>query len=207
MSAAWDLDIPATEKMVLLCLCDFASDGGGNCWPSVNTMAARCSTSGRTVQRAIRSLETRGILDTNQRMGTSSTYRITLRQPVTPDKMSPLTNTTQTPDTVSPKPLRTTNNKKHKHAIPANWWPKEFGKNTKSRRIVDSWSEDELAEQVERFTAHHTKVGSEWECWQSAWSTWVLNSKNFKPRQAPAQQQRGGSLADIGNEVRQLYGY
>lgn len=203
MSAAWDLDIPATEKMVLLCLCDFASDGGGNCWPSVGTLAARCSTSGRTVQRAIRSLEARGILDTNQRMGTSSTYRITLRHSVTPDKMSPLTNTTQTPDTVSPKPSRTTNNKKQKHAIPANWWPEQFGANSKSRRIVDGWSDDELATQVEAFTAHHTKVGSKFECWQSAWSTWVLNSEKFKPRQ-PAQS-RGGSLADIGDEVRRMF--
>lgn len=203
MSAAWDLDIPATEKMVLLCLCDFASDSGGNCWPSVGTMAARCSTSGRTVQRAIRSLEARGLLDTNQRMGTSSTYRITLRHSVTPDKMSPLTNATQTPDTVSPKPSRTTTNKKQKHAIPANWWPEQFGASSKSRRIVDGWSDDELATQVEAFTAHHTKVGSKFECWQAAWSTWVLNSEKFKPRQ-PANQ-RGSSLADIGNEVRQLY--
>lgn len=204
MAAAWETDLPSTEKMVLLCLCNFASDDGGNCWPSVAKLADLCSTSERTVQRAIRSLETRGILDTNQRLGTSSQYRINPRQIVTPVKMTPPTQCHLTPDTVSPKPSRTTNNKKHKRAIPANWWPEEFGPNTKSRRIVDSWSEDELATQVEAFTAHHTKVGSKFECWQSAWSTWVINSEKFKPRQT---QQRGSSLADIGDEVRQLYGY
>lgn len=207
MAAAWETDIPSTEKMVLLCLCNFAGDEGGNCWPSVATLATMCSTSERTVQRAIRSLESRGILDTNHRLGTSSKYRINPRQIVTPDKVSPPTQCHLTPDTVSPKPSRTTSNKKQKHAMPANWWPEQFGPRTKSRAIVDSWSADDLAEHVERFTAHHTKIGNKFECWQAAWSTWVLNTKNFQPRQAPAQQQRGGSLADIGNEVRQLYGY
>lgn len=201
MSVAWDLDIPATEKMVLLCLCDFASDGGGNCWPSVNTMAARCSTSGRTVQRAIRSLETRGILDTNQRMGTSSTYRINLRQSVTPDKMSPLTNTTQTPDTVSPKPSRTTNNKNTKRAsgIPDGWRPDDFGSQSKCRGIVQAWSQDELETNIEHFTAHHRAKGSKFLDWQDAWKTWVLNSRRWSPKpfakDGRAANDSGGFLA------------
>lgn len=203
MSAAWDLDIPSTEKMVLLCLCDFASDEGGNCWPSMATIAGRCSTSERTVQRAIRALETRGILDTSQRLGTSSRYRIHPRQIVRGDKMSGVTKTTKTPDTVSPKPSRTINNKT-KRAIPANWQPEVFGPGSKSRRIVDGWDADDLATQTEAFIAHHVKVGSKFECWQSAWSTWVLNSEKFKPRAPPG---RGGSMAEIGDEVRRMYGY
>jgi hypothetical protein len=38
MASAWELDIPSTEKMVLLCLCDFSGDEGV-CWPSVPTIA------------------------------------------------------------------------------------------------------------------------------------------------------------------------
>jgi hypothetical protein len=31
----WELDLPPSEKLVLLKLADFADDGGGNAWPSV----------------------------------------------------------------------------------------------------------------------------------------------------------------------------
>ena len=49
MAAAWELDIPATEKMVLLCLCDYAN-GDGMCWPGAETMGRRCSLTERTVR-------------------------------------------------------------------------------------------------------------------------------------------------------------
>lgn len=298
MSAAWELDIPTSNKMVLLALADCANDDGV-CWPGINHLVRKCSVGERTVQRAIKELAAAGHITRQEVPGKGCRYavhpkdsaavqvfhyvykttnietgeyyigartcygeplddayvgsgewvkdqdksalskevislhgsrselaeaeteeirahianaecknkRVSAPANLAPRNLDAPQNGARTPAKSAGKPSRTTNNKKHKHAIPANWWPKEFGKNTKSRRIVDSWSDDELAEQVERFTAHHTKVGSEWECWQSAWSTWVLNSKNFKPRQAPAQQQRGSSLAEIGNEVRQLYGY
>ena len=41
MSIAWDMDIPSTEKMVLLCLCDYADDNGRSCYPAISTLAKR----------------------------------------------------------------------------------------------------------------------------------------------------------------------
>jgi len=53
LSAAWDLDIPSTEKMVLMCLCDHANDDGV-CWPSVETLCRKTSKGERTVQAALK---------------------------------------------------------------------------------------------------------------------------------------------------------
>ncbi|MFN3474066.1 MAG: hypothetical protein ACK4ZW_08480 [Blastomonas sp.] len=63
--------------------------------------------------------------------------------------------------------------------IPDDWQPSEFGPDTKSREIVDSWTEKILAHQLEHFAAHHRKRGDKFKDWQAAWSTWVLNSRKF----------------------------
>lgn len=118
MSQAWELNLPQTEKMVLLCLCDHANDNG-ECWPSIDTLARKCSVSDRTIQRTIRKLVSDGVLTAEMSNGRkANSYRIDLSQPrhsVTPtechpDTVSPLTPTmtTSNPDTVSPEPLRTT---------------------------------------------------------------------------------------------------
>lgn len=79
MAAAWELPIPSTEKMVLMCLCDYANDDGSNCWPSVPTLARKCSKGERTVQGAIQSLERLGYLTATIRSGTSSSYQLNPR--------------------------------------------------------------------------------------------------------------------------------
>ena len=108
MSIAWDMDIPSTEKMVLLCLCDYADDNGRSCYPAISTLAKRTSKNARTVQRALRWLEKSKICVSNTRAGTSTDYTINLAAFVTHDKMSPLTKTTQRGDTTPPNPSRTT---------------------------------------------------------------------------------------------------
>ena len=106
MAAAWELPIPATEKMVLLCLCDHANDEGV-CWPSIDRLAGKCSTSDRTIQRTLKALVARGILavDVGGGKGRSSRYFIN------PDKLSPMAANPDiddaNPDTVSPEPSRT----------------------------------------------------------------------------------------------------
>lgn len=111
MTWAWETEIPATEKMVLLCLCDHANDDG-QCWPSMARIARKCSVTDRTVQRAIKNLRELGILHTEGEPGKTLKFHITPRHSVTPDTASPPTMTTRppthsrrTPDTVSPKPL------------------------------------------------------------------------------------------------------
>jgi len=64
-------------------------------------------------------------------------------------------------------------------SIPDDWKPCEFTPGTKSRAVVDGWPPGELETQAEHFQAHHRKKGDRFVDWQSAWSTWVLNNRNF----------------------------
>ncbi|MES2782936.1 MAG: helix-turn-helix domain-containing protein [Pseudomonadota bacterium] len=108
MTAAWDMDIPSTEKMVLLCLCDYADENGKSCYPSIATLAKRTSKNARTVQRALRWLEKSKICDSHERAGTSTNYTLNLDAFVRGDKMSGVTKTTPRGDTTPPNPPRTT---------------------------------------------------------------------------------------------------
>ena len=189
MASAWDLDIPSTEKMVLMCLCDFANDDGGNCWPSIATLARKCSKSERTVQGAVRWLEDNGYLKTCDQVGKRRDYLLNPRKICTPAESAP-------------KPSRTTNNKntQRAHVLPDDWKPEQFGQGSKSREVIEGWSPDELAAQVEHFTAHHRGKGNRFIDWQDAWGTWVLNSRRFNPqRRAPpaSNDQSGGMAATI----------
>lgn len=53
MSNAWKADLPPTNKLILLALCDWANDNGGSVHPSIETVAKKVGCSSRTVQRII----------------------------------------------------------------------------------------------------------------------------------------------------------
>ena len=91
MNWAWSQHLPPTLKLVLMALAD-AADDGGDCWPSVRTLAAKCCTSQRTVQRVLKDFEVRGLLLVTPRFNavgrqSSNAYRLDLAYP---DKLSPL---------------------------------------------------------------------------------------------------------------------
>lgn len=77
MSAVWELDIPATEKMVLLALADNANDEG-LCWPAIKTIARKCSRSERAVQYAVKALEALGLLKVDVLHGKTHRFWVTL---------------------------------------------------------------------------------------------------------------------------------
>ena len=200
MTVVWELDLPPGEKLVLLALADQANDDGRNCWPAVETICKRSGQGERTVRRALQSLESKGLLTRHHREGTSTQYHIHPCQIGTPAKTAPLPKTTKTPAKLAPKPSRTTitiQKEAREHKIPADWQPSQFGKGTKSRKIVDGWPPDELAGRVEHFTAHHRARGTKFTNWQHAWSTWVLNSAKFGgQKNGNANWASGGASAD-----------
>lgn len=63
MAAAWRLNLPATRKLALLALADWANDEGGSLYPSVSAVAERCSVSRRTAQRLLHDLVATGWLE------------------------------------------------------------------------------------------------------------------------------------------------
>ena len=103
MNAAWELQMPAGQKFVLVALCDQASDSG-ECFPSIATIARRCSMGERSVQRHIRDLEYAGYIERIERIGRSTIYRINPRQIGTPANLAPPPKTAKTPANLAPTP-------------------------------------------------------------------------------------------------------
>lgn len=106
MTQVWDLDLGATETLVMLCLADFASDDGRNCFPSLATIAHRARCTERHAMRVIQALEERGLVDVARTEGRVNHYRVhvveqasTRDTGVTRDEMSPVTSETPTRDT------------------------------------------------------------------------------------------------------------
>lgn len=81
MAAVFELEIPAREKLVLLAMADHARDDGTGCYPSIGLLARKTSQTRRGVQKIMRRLEEQYSLlkPTQLRVGTSTEYRITLK--------------------------------------------------------------------------------------------------------------------------------
>lgn len=104
MTAAWKAALPTTRKIVLLALCDNANDQG-ECYPSIPTIANKCSLTERVVYKCLDDLERSGYVKRETRSGRSTIYHIT--NPCTwftPEPCSPLNNVQDTPEPRSPTP-------------------------------------------------------------------------------------------------------
>ena len=180
MSDIWETSFPPTDKLVFLALADCANDEG-LAWPSIATIARKSGVSERTVQRSIRLAEKAGLIRREEVKGKGCKYWFNPRHSVTPDKVAPVTNEALTPDTVSPKPSRTIIKKNiPPHEIPDDWEPQPFGAGTTSKKIVDGWPPGELEFQADKFRSNHGSKNNRFADWQKAWSTWVLNSREFR---------------------------
>ena len=69
MSLVWEMELPTSEKMVLLVIADHADDQGENAWPSMATIARKASLSERQAQRLVKSLTKSGLLQVEDQMG------------------------------------------------------------------------------------------------------------------------------------------
>ena len=74
---AFQVHLPPREKFVLVALADNA-DHAGSCYPSLETLAGKTSMSVRTVQRALRDLETLGALVVERHGGRGRSSRYTI---------------------------------------------------------------------------------------------------------------------------------
>jgi hypothetical protein len=81
MGAVFELEISASEKLVLLAMADHARDDGTGCYPSVETLARKTSQTRRGVQKIMRKLEeNRGLIEPSKvsRGRRTTEYRIIL---------------------------------------------------------------------------------------------------------------------------------
>ncbi len=110
MTAAWKIDLPASPKLVLLAMCDWANDEGASLFPSVGKVAVRASMSERNAKRVLHTLIEAGWLSVvgnsmGGKPGMTRQYQLNaaaiLRGSVDPtdDKLSPVTNPSERGDT------------------------------------------------------------------------------------------------------------
>jgi len=83
MRTVYEKDVEASMQRVLLVLADHANDDG-QCWPSIGKIAWKLNISERTIMRALKSLEERGVVTVERRQGYASVY--TLHLSALPDK-------------------------------------------------------------------------------------------------------------------------
>jgi hypothetical protein len=106
MTQVWDLDLPDSEKIVLLALADSANDEG-HCWPSMASLVRKCSKSDRTIQAAVRSLVEAKHLTRREVLGKGCNYTVHPRRDFAPEEISPPKTLPLTPEAASDKPSRT----------------------------------------------------------------------------------------------------
>ena len=102
---AWQqTGIPPLEKLVLLALAERHNKDTGKCYPSMTLMAEDTGMSRRSVMRAIRGLEERGLITCDRTYGKSTFYHLHIGKltiETTGDRESPVTESHQLPVTES----------------------------------------------------------------------------------------------------------
>lgn len=101
MAACWPLQMPPTQKAVLISLADNANDHG-ECWPSIPTIVARTCLGERTVHGAIKWLEAHGALVADRSNGRHTRYTVTPATFQPPQEMRPRSSRTPAGDAVEP---------------------------------------------------------------------------------------------------------
>lgn len=203
MTEVWAVSLPDSEKLVLLALADCANDEG-LCWPSMATLARKCSKSDRTVQASIKRLVASGHMSRSEVPGKGCRYII---HPTTeaasppkrlrPEAPSPPKGTTPTPEAASDKPSRTITSqeasppsstrkrepKLKPFRLPDGWEPSRFADGTVAREIVDrrgpEWARSAL-ELFRNWAANaEDKDGKGRKLnWQLAFANWIIEQDN-----------------------------
>lgn len=119
MSLVWAMDLPDSEKIVLLALADCANDEG-HCWPSMKTLSEKCSKSDRTVQAAISSLCAKGHLTRREVLGKGCNYTVHPRSHCTPEAASPRNDCATPPKPVRETPEAASDKPSKNHQEPSN---------------------------------------------------------------------------------------
>jgi hypothetical protein len=116
MTRVWDLELPDSDKIVLLALADCANDEG-HCWPSVASLVRKCSKSERTIQGCIKRLVEEGLLIRREVLGKGCNYTVLPQRPAAsaprsdnaPAGNAPPQPLPPTPAAAADKPSRTIN--------------------------------------------------------------------------------------------------
>lgn len=118
MTLVWAIDLPASQKIVLLALADCANDEG-LAWPGMASLSRKCSKSERTVQTMLAELETAGHITREQVPGKGCRYTVHPRKNCTPAETAPPQNLRQPPQISHPTPAKSAPKPSKNHQEPS----------------------------------------------------------------------------------------
>lgn len=118
MTEVWAVDLPASQKIVLLALADCANDEG-KCWPGMASLSAKCSKSERTIQTMLGELERAGHIERQQVAGKGCFYTVHPRKICTPAKSAPPQNLREPPQNLHPTPAKSAPKPSKNHKEPS----------------------------------------------------------------------------------------
>ncbi|CAB5083254.1 hypothetical protein IST4116A_01227 [Burkholderia cenocepacia] len=75
---AWEVELPALKKIVLLAIARLAHLNNRECWPTVQHLAFKCGMSESAVRGAIKDLIALGWIETMKVPGKGNVYRVLL---------------------------------------------------------------------------------------------------------------------------------
>lgn len=199
MTAAWAVNLPAGEKLVLLALADCANDEG-KCWPGLANLARKTGKSRRSLIDTIHALEKAGHIERDVLIGKGVNYVIHPQdqaelpldggaKPAPVQKAHQCKNTYKTGAKSAPKPSGTVITKKDKpssrdrakpkHSLPDDWQPKPLTSGV-CAQIVATWQPGRMERELSKFRDHYLKSGTRWSDWDATWRSWIQRASDFE---------------------------
>lgn len=198
MTEVWRLDIPTTDKMVLLALADWSNEEGA-CWPSMAQLAKKSGLTDRAIRAAVGRLVSMGHLTRHEVAGKGVHYTVHPGTTFRPARGSPRNEVPNTPERPSANTSGTTKPTSEAKAssvvrvTPAK--PKRT-KSVPSKRCPDSWmpspgdlevgegkglSPGEISEELAKFRDH--TFGTARSDWSATFRNWLREAaRRTKPR-------------------------
>lgn len=139
MTAVWDVDLPASDKIVLLALADCANDEG-LCWPGMAALVAKCSKGERTIQAAIKRLVASGHLTRDEVVGKGCKYLVHPRDNCAPAKPAPPQKMRATPAKTAGTPAKTAGKPSKNHQEPSKVKSEASSDDFSCDDFVESWN-------------------------------------------------------------------
>lgn len=183
MSRVWSLDMPTTDKMVLLALADAANDEGIT-WIALASKRAdkldllkKCSLSERAIQGAIKRLCDHRFLTRLERTGRGVIYTVYPAGDAPPQEMRGAGDA-PTPAAGAGKPSLTVTTTKRATRLSDDFvMPEEWIEWAIKKR---HWSRADTLDEAEKFANWWQAKGGQDACkldWYKTWQVWVANSK------------------------------
>lgn len=185
MTWAFEQRISGNEKIVLLCLADFADDNG-TCFPGQQRIAWKASISLRTLTRVMASLEEKGFITRERRRTdhgtrTSDLYHlnVALSANVSPDKTGksylPTVAVTKDPSEEPSEKLRAPRKKETPTPLPSDWAPNDSHRALATERRLDVTHEANI------FRLHAETNGRKAVRWNAAFTMWLTKATPRQP--------------------------